>query len=71
MITIKNLTKKYGKDDNCVLALDNASVNLPEKKFVAITGKSGSGKTTLLNLLGLIDTPDKGTVLIGNKNIFN
>ena len=52
------------------MALDNASVNLPEKKFVAITGKSGSGKTTLLNLLGLIDTPDKGTVLIGNKNIF-
>ena len=69
MIEIKNLTKKYGAGAGSQLALDNVSVSIPEKEFTAITGKSGSGKTTLLNMLGLIDKPDSGEILINEKNI--
>ncbi len=69
IIKIENLKKRYGTGDTACAALDDISIELPEKKFIAITGKSGSGKTTLLNMLGLIDRPDSGAVFVNGKNI--
>lgn len=69
IIKIENLKKKYGTGDAACAALDDISIELPENKFIAITGKSGSGKTTLLNMLGLIDKPDSGAVFVNGKNI--
>lgn len=65
-----NLNKTYGKKENEVRALQNANVEIRKGEFVTIVGKSGSGKSTLLHLLGGLDTPTDGKVLIGNKDIF-
>lgn len=69
MIKIINLKKQYGAGSAKCIALDHLNLELPEKKFVAITGKSGSGKTTLLNMIGLIDRPDSGAIEIDGKDI--
>lgn len=69
MIKIINLKKQYGTGSAKCIALDHLNLELPEKKFVAITGKSGSGKTTLLNMIGLIDRPDSGAIEIDGKDI--
>ena len=69
LIIVENLTKQYGKGDAACVALDKVSVDIPEGKFVTITGKSGSGKTTLLNMIGLIDKPDAGSILVDEKDI--
>lgn len=70
MIEIKGVSKTYsiGKN-NVVLALNNISFCLPNKGMVFITGASGSGKSTLLNLLGLLDLPDKGEIIIDGKSL--
>lgn len=65
-----NLNKTYGKKENEVRALQNANIEIKKGEFVTIVGKSGSGKSTLLHLLGGLDTPTDGKVLIGNKDIF-
>lgn len=70
MIQIKNLKKIYGNSETKCVALDKLSVDIPEEKFVAVTGKSGSGKTTLLNMLGLTDIPDSGSILVDGEDIF-
>ncbi|MDE6025036.1 MAG: ABC transporter ATP-binding protein [Lachnospiraceae bacterium] len=70
MIKIINLKKQYGTDSAKCIALNNLNLELPEKKFIAITGKSGSGKTTLLNMIGLIDKPNSGAIEVDGKNIF-
>lgn len=69
MIKIINLKKQYGAGSAKCIALDHLNLELPEKKFVAITGKSGSGKTTLLNMIGLIDRPDSGAIEVDGKDI--
>ncbi len=51
MIKIKNLKKQYGTDSAACIVLNKINLELPEKKFIAITGKSGSGKTTLINMI--------------------
>ena len=67
---IVNLTKVYNKGkENERVALDNVSFNLPNKGLIFILGKSGSGKSTLLNLLGAIDTPTSGKIIVGSKDI--
>ena len=67
---IVNLTKVYNKEkENERVALDNVSFNLPNKGLIFILGKSGSGKSTLLNLLGAIDTPTSGKIIVGSKDI--
>ena len=67
---IVNLTKVYNKGkENERVALDNVSFNLPNKGLIFILGKSGSGKSTLLNLLGAIDTPTFGKIIVGSKDI--
>ncbi len=66
-----HLNKTYGKNENEVRALQNANLKINKGEFVTIVGKSGSGKSTLLHLLGGLDTPTEGKVLIGNKDIFS
>ena len=66
---VNNLTKIFGKDQNCVTALKSVDLEIFEGDFIAITGLSGSGKTTFLNILaGLIPATD-GQVLLDNENI--
>jgi len=66
-ITVKNLTKVYGKSETKITALDGVSFDLSFGEFTAILGPSGSGKSTLLNILGGMDTATKGTVRVGDK----
>lgn len=69
MIELVNVTKIYGKGDSAVTALDDISFKMETGKFYAIVGKSGSGKSTLLNIIGALDKPTEGSVLVGGNNI--
>ena len=60
----ENLTKYYGKNENLVKAIDNVNISIEKGEFVAIVGKSGSGKSTLLHMLGGLDNPTSGDVII-------
>ena len=64
-----NLKKYYGEGENIVKAIDNTNINIFQGEFVAIVGKSGSGKSTLLHMLGALDRPTSGEVIIDNKDI--
>ena len=64
-----NLKKYYGEGENIVKAIDNTNINIFQGEFVAIVGKSGSGKSTLLHILGALDKPTSGEVIIDNKYI--
>jgi putative ABC transport system ATP-binding protein len=64
MIELKNVTRRYQQGENAVLALDDVSLRIEAKEFVAVTGESGSGKSTFLHLIGGLDKPDTGTVLV-------
>ncbi|MEA4848468.1 MAG: ABC transporter ATP-binding protein [Clostridiaceae bacterium] len=63
------LKKYYGKDSNTVKALDGVDLEIQEGEFVAVVGTSGSGKSTLLHMLGGLDTPTSGKVIVGGKDI--
>jgi putative ABC transport system ATP-binding protein len=64
MIELKNVTRRYQQGENTVLALDDVSLRIESKEFVAVTGESGSGKSTFLHLIGGLDKPDTGSVLV-------
>jgi lipoprotein-releasing system ATP-binding protein len=64
VLEINNMSKIYGEADNRVKALDNVSFSIKQGEFVLIVGSSGSGKSTLLNMIGLVDHPTKGKILI-------
>ena len=66
-----NLVKYYGSGDNLVRAVAHTSLQIERGKFTAIVGRSGSGKSTLLHLIGGLDRPDEGRVLIEGKDIFS
>lgn len=68
IIELKNLTKVY-KNGVEFRALDNANLVIKKGEFVAIVGPSGSGKSTLMHLIGLLDTPSSGTLLIDGKDV--
>ncbi len=70
ILEVQNLTKTYGKGENQVHAVDHVSFSVDEGEFVAIVGASGSGKSTLLHLLGGVDRPTSGKVLIDGKDIY-
>ncbi len=70
VLEVKGLTKIYGNKDTKVTALDNVSFSVNKGEFVAIIGASGSGKSTLMNLIGGIDRPSSGSVIIDEKEIF-
>lgn len=69
ILTVKNLSKTYGKGDTMVKALDNVSFSVEQGEFVAIIGPSGSGKSTLLHILGGVDVPTSGSVVINDVDI--
>jgi ABC-type lipoprotein export system ATPase subunit len=71
IIELKNITKSYGDGHNKLLVLDNINLTLNKGEFVTLLGPSGCGKSTLLNLIGLLDTPDSGKILIDDKDALN
>ena len=71
ILKVENLTKKYGKKDTEVVALDNVSFSVKKGEFVAIVGASGSGKSTLLHLIGGVDKPTSGKVYINGTDIYS
>ena len=71
ILETKNLKKYYGKGDTQVKALDGVDLSVEDGEFVAIVGTSGSGKSTLLHMLGGLDRPTSGSVVVDGKNIFS
>ena len=69
ILKTKNLTKYYGENENLVKAIDNVNLSIRKGEFVAIVGKSGSGKSTLLHMLGGLDNPTSGDVIVDGQNI--
>ncbi|HNW50226.1 MAG TPA: ABC transporter ATP-binding protein [Prolixibacteraceae bacterium] len=69
VVEIKNLTKIYNGSSVQVTAVDNVDLVVEEGEFTAIVGPSGSGKTTLLNMIGGLDTPTSGEIIVGNTNL--
>jgi len=68
-IELINVTKIYHQGDNPVVALDHINLTLSRGEFLAITGKSGCGKSTLINVIGGLDSPDQGQVMINGEDI--
>lgn len=64
IVTVHNLHKTFGKGENAVHALNGIDLSIEKGKFTAIIGSSGSGKTTLLNMIGGLDTPDEGEIIV-------
>lgn len=70
LLEVQSISKTYGSGETAVHALKNVSFSVPRGEFVAVVGESGSGKSTLLNMLGALDTPTSGKVLIDGKDTF-
>ena len=70
ILKVENLVKEYGKGMALTKALDNVSFTVEEGEFVAIVGASGSGKSTLLHLIGGVDKPTSGNIIVRDKNIY-
>lgn len=71
LLEVDNICKTYGSGENAVRALKNVSFSVPKGEYVAIIGESGSGKSTLLNMIGALDAPSSGKVMIDGKDIFS
>src|SRR5699024_12081959 len=69
ILETKDLRKIYGSGENEVHALDGVSISVNEGEFVAVVGTSGSGKSTLLNMIGGLDRPTSGSVMIRGKEL--
>jgi putative ABC transport system ATP-binding protein len=68
-VEARNLSKKFELEGNKTIALKDTSFKIEEGEFVVILGPSGSGKTTLLNIIGGIDRPSKGTIIVDDTNL--
>ena len=71
LLEVNNICKTYGSGETAVHALKKVSFSVPKGEYVAIVGESGPGKSTLLNMIGALDTPTSGKVVIGGKEIFS
>ncbi len=71
ILETEDLCKYYGTGENVVKAIDHTDMHIQRGKFTAIVGRSGSGKSTLLHMLGALDRPDSGRVLIEGKDVFS
>ena len=70
VVRVENLCKVYGTGEMKVKAVDNINLTINQGEFVAIVGPSGSGKSTLLHLLGGVDRPSSGKVIVGGVDIY-
>lgn len=70
ILRTEHLFKKYGKGNNEVIAVNDANISVAQGEFVAIVGSSGSGKSTLMHMLGGVDRPTSGRVLIEDNDIY-
>ncbi|WP_273466902.1 ABC transporter ATP-binding protein [Treponema succinifaciens] len=70
LIELKDISKNYKMDKVIVKAVDKASFSIKKGEFAAISGSSGSGKSTLLNIIGLIDLPTSGSLLLNGNDIY-
>lgn len=70
ILRVEHLTKTYGKGETLVKALDDISFSVEKGEFVAIVGASGSGKSTLLHLLGGVDRPTSGKIIIDGEDVY-
>lgn len=70
LLEVNKICKTYGSGEAAVQALKNVSFSVPKGEYVAIVGESGSGKSTLLNMIGALDVPTSGKVLIDGKDTF-
>ena len=71
IIKVEHLTKSYGEGENKIIALNNVSFTVAKGEFVAVVGASGSGKSTLIHLIGGVDVPDSGKVIVGDRDIYS
>lgn len=71
LLEVRTISKTYGTGEAAVNALKNVNFSIPKGEFVAIVGESGSGKSTLLNMIGALDTPTSGKILIDGSDIFS
>lgn len=71
ILQVQNLKKIYGSGENAVHALDGVDLSVEKGEFVAIVGTSGSGKSTLLHMMGGLDRPTSGTVVVDGRNLSN
>lgn len=70
ILKVENLSKIYGSGETTVKALDNISFSVNKGEFIAIVGPSGSGKSTLLHILGGVDVPTEGKVIVDNTDVY-
>lgn len=70
ILKTEHLVKKYGRGENEILAVNDVSLSVEQGEFVAVVGSSGSGKSTLMHMLGGVDRPDSGRVLIEGIDIY-
>jgi len=69
IVSLRGVSRTYGQGHNAVAALKAVTLDVAAGQLVAITGRSGSGKTTLLNLIGGLDTPTSGSIVVGSRDI--
>lgn len=67
VVELRNISRYYAVGDNIVKALDNVSLSIEKGEYTSIMGPSGSGKSTMMNIIGCLDTPNRGIVSIGGK----
>ena len=69
VVRVEGVSQRYGHGEGAVVALDDVTLRVSEGEFVAIMGPSGSGKSTLLNLIGALDRPTDGRIVVGERDI--
>ena len=71
IVELKKVSKEFGNEENKQIAVNNVDLTINEGEFVVILGQSGAGKSTVLNMIGGLDTPTSGNVIINGSDIAN